>query len=103
MPKFYRNPDALWREEDRPREQAIKGLENGEDVSDLGTSIILSHGTMHSLNILGAEVWKLCDGRTLDELVAELQAVFEVEPAVLKNDVDAFLKNLKELGLVYEK
>ncbi len=103
MPGYYREPDAVWREEVLPTEQAIKGLEIGEDMSDVGTSIILLHGKMHALNILGTEVWKLCDGRTLDEIVAELKDKFEVETAVLQKDIDLFLINMKRLGLVYEK
>ena len=103
MPGFYRNPEAVWREEDVPKEQAVKGLEQGEDVSDIGTSIVLFHGEMHTLNILGTEVWKLCEGRTMDEIVSELKDSFEVEPAVLKKDVSLFLINLKEIGLVYEE
>ncbi len=103
MPGFYRNPDALWREEDIPKEQAVKGLEQGEDVSDIGTSIVLLHGKMHTFNILGTEVWKLCEGKTAEEMVSELKDIFEVEPAILKEDINSFLINLKELGLVYEE
>jgi GeoRSP system PqqD family protein len=102
MTKYFRNPDALWREEDLPTEQAIKGLEMGEDVAEVGTSIILSHGKMHALNILGTEVWKLCDGRTVDQIVTALRDRFDVEPDVLKTDVESFLKEMKELGLVDE-
>lgn len=103
MPGFHRNPDAMWREEDIPKEQAMEGLEQGEDVSDIGTSIVLLNGKMHTFNILGTEVWKLCEGKTTDEMVSELKDIFEVEPAVLKEDINSFLINLKELGLIYEK
>jgi len=103
MPRFYRNPDAMWREEDMSKELVEKGLETGEDISDIGTSIILSHGKLHALNMLGTEIWKLCDGKTLEELVSELEKSFEVDPAVLKKDINSFLKDMKELGLVYEE
>jgi pyrroloquinoline quinone biosynthesis protein D len=101
--KIYRNPDAMWREEDIQKEEALHGLDKGEDVSEVGTSIILMHGTMHSLNILGTEVWKLCDGKTLDEIVSKLEDSFEVNKEVLNKDVSSFLTNLKGLGLVYEE
>ncbi len=101
--KFYRNPDALWRDEDMQREEALKGLESGEDVSGLGTSIILYQGKMHSLNLLGTEIWKLCDGKTFDEIVSVLQEGFDAEPDVLKEDVSSFLAALKEIGVVYER
>ena len=101
--KLFRNQDAQWREEDAPREQAYKGLDEGEDIAEIGTSIILYSGKMLSLNVLGTEIWKLCDGRTLDDIVAELLKSFEVEEAVLRDDVDEFLKQMKGEGLINEK
>jgi len=101
--KIYRNPEAMWREEDVQKEEALEGLSKGEDVSGLGTSIILLNGSMHSINLLGTEIWKLCEGRTLDELVSVLEADFEVERPVLEQDVRDFVNGLKGLGLVYEE
>jgi len=101
--KIFRNPEAMWREEDASKEDALRGLEKGEDVSEIGTSIILFHGEMHSLNLLGTEIWKLCDGKTFDEIVSELEDSFDVEKEVLERDVDSFVSNLKGLGLVYEE
>jgi len=103
MQRFYRNPDAMWREEDISKEQVMKELEIGEDVSNIGTSIVLLHGKMYALNILGTEIWKLCNGRTLNEIVSELEESFEVAPDALKKDVISFLTNLKGLGLIYEE
>jgi GeoRSP system PqqD family protein len=101
--RIFRNPDAMWREEDLAKEKVIKGLGTGEDVTDIGTSIILLHGKMHALNILGTEIWKLCDGRTFDEIVSVLKENFEVELEVLKKDGISFLAELKKEGLVYEE
>ena len=101
--KIFRNPDAQWREEDVYREKAYKGLDAGEDVAEIGTSIILYQGKMHSLNILGTEIWKLCDGRTVQDIVSELKDGFEVEEEVLMEDVSEFLKNMKEEGLIHEE
>jgi GeoRSP system PqqD family protein len=59
---------------------------------------------MLSLNLLGTEIWKLCDGRTIDEIVSSLVESFEVEPEVLKNDVAAFVDELKEKKFIrYEE
>jgi GeoRSP system PqqD family protein len=101
--KIYRNPDAQWREEDESREQAYEGLDTGEDVSEIGTSIILYSGKMHSLNVLGTEIWKLCDGKTPDDIVSELWKTFDVEKDVLREDVSEFLRNMKEEGLINEE
>ncbi len=93
----------MWREEEASKEQVSKGLATGEDVADIGTSIILSSGKMHAFNVLATEIWKLCDGKTLEEIVAALGEGFDVERAVLEKDVSAFLKELKELDLIYEE
>ena len=101
--KVFRNPDAMWREEDKFREQAYSGLGKGEDVSDVGTSVVLYSGKMFSFNLLGTEIWRLCDGKTVEDIISELRENFEVEEGVLKKDVSAFLGNLKKEGLIYEK
>jgi GeoRSP system PqqD family protein len=101
--KIFRNPDVMWREEDEFRDQAYKGLETGEDVAEIGTSILLHSGKMHSLNILGTEIWKLCDGNTPEDIVSRLRESFDVAEDVLREDVSEFLQNMKEEGLVYEE
>lgn len=101
--RFYRDPDAMWREEDGQKGLVLEGLEQGRDVADIGTSIVLMNGTIHSLNILGTEIWKLCDGKTFDEIVSALKDMFDVGPAKLEADVNSFLAEMKGLGLVYEK
>lgn len=93
----------MWREEDIQKEEALDSLSKGEDVSGLGTSIILLNGTMHSLNLLGTEIWKLCEGKTLDDLVSALETDFEVERPALEQDVRDFVNSLKELELLYEE
>lgn len=104
MPKIFRNPDVLWREEEEPRQEAMDGLEQGEDVSDVGTALLFHNGQMISLNILGAEIWKLCDGRTVAEIIVELLAAFEVDENELISDVTAFLAELDEKGFIlYEQ
>lgn len=101
--KIFRNPDVMWREEDEFMEQAYKGLDTGEDVAEIGTSILLHSGKMHSLNILGTEIWKLCDGKTLQEIVSSLREIFDVEEEVLMKDAGEFLQNMKDEGLVHEE
>lgn len=101
--KIYRNPDVMWREEDEFKEQAYQGLDSGEDVAEIGTSILLHSGKMHSLNVLGTEVWKLCDGKTVEEIISSLREVFDVDEEVLRKDVIEFLENIKEEGLIYEE
>jgi pyrroloquinoline quinone biosynthesis protein D len=104
MKKIYRNPEILWREEDESRAEAYAGLSKGEDVANVGTSVLFSDGVMMSLNLLGTEVWKRCDGRTVDEIIAELTTQFDVESEVLKEDTLPFLAELEKKGFIrYEE
>ncbi len=102
--KVYRNPDIMWREEDEYKAEALEGLEKGDDTGEIGTSVLYSGGEMLSLNILGTEIWKRCDGTTVDEIVTELTEIFDVEYEVMKTDAMAFMNELMEKGyLKYEK
>jgi GeoRSP system PqqD family protein len=98
--KIIRNPEILWREEDDSRAQAYEGLAQGENVSEVGTSVLFSDGVMLSLNVLGTEIWKRCDGRDLEEIVSELTGQFDVAPDVLREDAQAFLEELEEKGFI---
>jgi pyrroloquinoline quinone biosynthesis protein D len=99
--KICRNPDILWREEEDSKTQAYDGLSKGDDVSEIGTSVLFSDGEMLSLNVLGTEIWKRCDGRSEDEIVSELTALFEVDIDVLKTDVRQFLGQLASKGFIH--
>jgi len=102
--KIFRNEEVLWREEDESKAQAYDSLSKGEDVGGLGTSVLFSDGLMLSLNILGTEIWKRCDGRTLDEIIEDLLSQFEVDPGVLRQDALEFLSELEQKGFIrYEE
>lgn len=104
MPYIIRNPEVMWREEDEALSSAIKGLEQDDDIEDIGTAVLFRGGTMISLNYLGMEIWKICDRRESGDIVRELLLQFEVEEAVLKNDVEAFLDELEKKGFIrYEQ
>ena len=98
--KVFRNPEILWREEDETKAEAYAGLSRGEDVSDMGTSVLFSDGVMMSLNVLGTEIWKRCDGRSVDDIIAELLTQFDVDPAVLKQDALEFLSELSQKDFI---
>src|SRR6266545_4698964 len=101
MAKVYRNPDVMWREEDEAKTQALEDLERGEDIEGVGTSLLFADGVMVTLNMLGTEIWKLCDGRDLVEMLSALMQQFDVEEDVLKEDVTNFLAELAEKGFIY--
>jgi pyrroloquinoline quinone biosynthesis protein D len=102
--KIIKNAEVLWREEDEARAQAYEGLSRGEDVSEVGTSILFSDGVMLSLNLLGTEIWKICDGKSIDSIVSELLPRFDADPEVLKKDTIRFIADLAQKGFVrYEE
>jgi GeoRSP system PqqD family protein len=98
--KIVRNPDVMWREEDDAAAEAVEALERGDDVEVIGTSLLFADGMMVTLNLLGTEIWKLCDGRSTEEIIAVLQEQFDVEPEVLRSDVAGFLAELFQKGFV---
>jgi pyrroloquinoline quinone biosynthesis protein D len=98
-----RNPAIIWREEDELRDAAMAMLERGEDASGEGVLILLCAGVMHQLNLLGAEIWKRCDGeRTVEAIAAELSEVFDAEPYEIAADVRDFIAEMKRLGWLAE-
>ena len=60
--------------------------------------ITIDHNQVHVLNEVGTRVWELCDGRSLDAIVDEIVAEFEVEPARAARDVRAFAERLVAVG-----
>ena len=98
--KIYRNPDVLWREEEEASMEALAVLERGDDVEEMGTSLLFADGVMVTLNLLGTEIWKMCDGIDSEELITALLGQFEVEEDVLREDVQLFLDDLAAKGFI---
>ncbi len=104
MHAIRRNADVMWREEADALAAVQSGLERGDDVAEIGTATLFSGGVMLSVNILGMEIWKLCDGRDLDGIVAALLSQFDADEETLSVDVLAFLNELKQKGFItYEE
>jgi GeoRSP system PqqD family protein len=92
MSRIFRNPDVLWRRESDGDEAASQ--------EEAVAAILFSSGSMLSLNEFGIELWELCDGRTVDEVVASLLTVYDVEEAVLRSDILDFLESLSQKGFI---
>lgn len=105
MKILQRHPDIVWRVEKRRQQSVLARLEAGEDMSEDATVILLLSGMMHQLNLLGGEIWMLCDGqRTLMAIVDVLHQEFAVERAELEADVQEFVDDLIQRGwLIYAK
>jgi GeoRSP system PqqD family protein len=92
MSRIVRNPDVLWR-----RESAAG---DGTSPEDAVAAILFSGGSMLSLNEFGIELWEMCDGRTVDDLVTALMPEFDVAEDVLRTDIQAFLDSLSQKGFI---
>lgn len=92
MSKVFRNPDVLWRRESDTSE--------GESQEEAVAAILFSGGSMLSLNEFGIELWELCDGRTVDEMVASLLPGLDVDEDVLHADILDFLNILLQKGFI---
>lgn len=72
--------------------------------SDLdGGAVVLNlnNGTYFGLNSVGYFIWQtLREERTLDDIVAAVLEVFEVEEEVCRKEVDKFLADVLGQGLV---
>jgi len=92
MSRIFRNPDVLWRRE--------SDAGDGSSREDAVAAILFSGGSMLSLNEFGIELWEMCDGRTVDELVTALMLEFDVSEGVLRTDIQAFLDSLSQKGFI---
>jgi pyrroloquinoline quinone biosynthesis protein D len=97
--RYRRRPGLPWREEADAARDALAALEAGSDAGGEGTLLIVERGRITELNLLGGEIWKLCDGsRDVAAIVEELLPRFEVEREELARDVAEFLADLLARG-----
>lgn len=95
MSILVRNPNIVWRIEKRREEQVLQQLEEGGDVEESGTVILLISGMMHQLNLLGGMIWNLCDGsRNEDQVIDCLLEEFDIDREELATDVNEFIQDL---------
>ena len=96
---YARRAGIVWREEEEAARDVRAALEEGRDAGDEGTLILVDSGHVFELNLLGAEVWKLCDGsRTVGDVVGELLGGYDVGRGELVKDVQDFLEEMSERG-----
>jgi len=68
-----------------------------------GEAVILSMDTkvLRGLNPVGSRIWDLIDGqRSLEDIVAVIVQEFDVAPGQAAQDVEAFIRDLLDRGLV---
>lgn len=82
--RYRRNPDALWR------------IEHPGADGDGPAALIHLDTDIVTINGVGLDVWRLCDGATLDEIVDRLVDEYDVDRQTLAEDVASFLGELEE-------
>jgi GeoRSP system PqqD family protein len=92
MSRIFHNPDVLWRRETDASEN--------DSQEDAVAAILFSGGSMLSLNEFGIELWELCDGRTVEEMIASLLPDFDIAEDVLRADILEFLDSLSQKGFI---
>jgi len=99
--RYRRRPGLPWREEPDAAREALAALEAGRDAGGEGTLLVVERGRITELNLLGGEIWKLCDGtRDVGAIVEELLPRFEVGRDELVRDVVDFLADLAVRGWI---
>jgi len=97
--RYRRRPGLPWREEPEAAREALAALEAGRDAAGEGTLLVVERGRITELNLLGGEIWKLCDGtRDVGAIVEALLPRFEVGRDELARDVVEFLGDLVARG-----
>ncbi|PNU19905.1 pyrroloquinoline quinone biosynthesis peptide chaperone PqqD [Geothermobacter hydrogeniphilus] len=99
MNRPQRNTAIVWRHEAGRERELLAAQQQGEDISEGGTVILVHQGTMHQLNLLGGEIWLRCDGeRSLEQIINELAGEYEVDRGELEQDVRDFVADLEQRG-----
>ncbi len=101
MKKIARNPDIVWRNEISDQE-IMQHIANGEDISQLGTILLVISDMIHELNFIGGKIWMLCDAsHTKEDIIKELLKTFDADESKLRQDVDEFVSKLIQDGWLH--
>jgi len=61
----------------------------------------LGTGEVHRLDAVGSVIWQFLDGQTsVDDLAADFGQAFEVDPDVVRGDIENLLGRLGQAGLL---
>jgi len=96
-----RNPAVVWRLEKGIHEMAWDKARKEEDFEDLGVLTLMHQGSIHQLNLIGAEIWTRVNGaNSLERISEEVASLFGWEPGEAEEAVLEFLQGLESKGWV---
>lgn len=101
--KPRRSSDVMWRDEPAREAEALRLIQEGEDFSGVGVVTLAVEDEISQLNLVGAAIWRLCDGQhDIDQMVERLRGRFDVPAVRLRGDVEAFVQSLAARGWLVE-
>lgn len=96
-----RNPEVVWRLEKGLYQMAWDKAGKEEDFEDLGVLTLMHAGSIHQLNLIGAEIWTRVNGaNSLERISEEVASLFAWETEETKAAVREFLAGLEAKGWV---
>jgi hypothetical protein len=66
-----------------------------QQAGDVQVLLSLDSGCYYTLDEVGGTVWRLCDGRPVSEIVAQMCVEYDAPPAQIQSDVLELLAALK--------
>ncbi len=99
--KPKRNPDVVWRLEKGIHEAAWQKAKEDGEFEDLGVLTLMFKGSIHQLNLVGAEIWTRINGvNTTGKIADEIGALFGWEREETVEAVLEFLKGIADRGWI---
>lgn len=82
-----------------PRTTVTQGARTASRVIDgKAVVVVIDANVMHVLNPVGARIWQLCDGRTVESIARTVEREFMVDGETAMRDVTGFLQDLTRIG-----
>lgn len=96
-----KNPDVVWRLEKGMQDMAWDKARKDEQYEDMGVLTLMIGGSIHQLNLVGAEIWTRINGvNSLKKISREIASLFGWEEGETEAAVIEFLKGIAERGWV---
>lgn len=96
-----RNPEVVWRLEAGLHRMAWEKARREEEYEDLGVLTLMYGGSIHQLNLVGAEIWTRVNGASsVDRISGEVAELFHWDPEEAAEAVLGFLKGIEAKGWV---
>ncbi len=96
-----RNPEVVWRIEKGMHDLAWEKARQGEEYEEMGVLTLMVRGTIHQLNLVGAEIWTRINGvNSVERIASEIAEIFDADPKEIEKDVTEFLQDAAGKGWV---